>query len=53
MEEQIIEPADLTQIRPSKRQLQWQQLEFYGFIHFGLNTMTNREWGLGNESHDI
>ncbi|WP_236596252.1 hypothetical protein [Enterococcus casseliflavus] len=45
MEEQIIEPADLTQIRPSKRQLQWQQLEFYGFIHFGLNTMTNREWG--------
>lgn len=53
MEEQIIEPADLTQIRPSKRQLQWQQLEFYGFIHFGLNTMTNREWGLGNESPTV
>ena len=53
MEEQIIKPADLTQIRPSKRQLQWQQLEFYGFIHFGLNTMTNREWGLGNESPTV
>ncbi len=53
MEEQIIEPAELTQIRPSKRQLQWQQLEFYGFIHFGLNTMTNREWGLGNESPTV
>ncbi|WP_429968627.1 hypothetical protein [Enterococcus sp. DIV0765a] len=32
MEEQIIEPAELTQIRPSKRQLQWQQLEFYGSL---------------------
>lgn len=44
-EELFIEPTELTQIRPSKRQLQWQQLEFYGFVHFGLNTMTSREWG--------
>ena len=39
----------LTAIRPSKRQLNWQQMEFYGFIHFGINTMNDREWGLGNE----
>lgn len=36
-------------IIPSQRQYDWQRLEFYGFIHFGMNTITNREWGLGHE----
>lgn len=35
-------------VLPSERQLRWQRLEFYGFIHFGLNTFTDQEWGLGN-----
>lgn len=34
---------------PSPRQLAWQRREFYGFLHFGMNTMTDREWGLGHE----
>lgn len=41
--------ADLVQVIPDKRQVQWQALEFYGFIHFGMNTMTDREWGNGHE----
>lgn len=40
----------LIQVRPSQRQIDWQQMEFYGFIHFGMNTFNNIEWGLGHEA---
>ena len=34
---------------PSDRQMKWQETEFYAFFHYGMNTYTNREWGLGSE----
>lgn len=43
----------LVQIVPSKRQLTHQQLEFYSFVHFTVNTFTDKEWGDGTESPSI
>lgn len=43
------EPAAVFPV-PSERQVLWNETEFYGFFHYGMNTYTNLEWGNGNES---
>jgi len=53
----LIEPDDspedvvrkAAQVVPSARQLSWQEMEFTGFLHFTVNTFTDREWGTGKE----
>lgn len=38
---------------PSPRQLSWQDMEYYAFIHFSINSYTDKEWGFGDESPEL
>ncbi|KAL5570109.1 hypothetical protein UlMin_026684 [Ulmus minor] len=38
---------------PSFSQLKWQQREIIMFLHFGVNTFTDSEWGTGRENPAI
>jgi alpha-L-fucosidase len=50
-------PADIIRkaahVTPSPRQLRWQQLELTAFLHFGINTFTDHEWGNGKEDISV
>ena len=47
------EDVRLTRVVPAPRQIAHQELEYFGFIHFTVNTFTGREWGNGEESPAI
>ena len=34
---------------PSRRQMLWNETEFYAFFHYGMDTYTGKEWGDGTE----
>ena len=43
------ETERLTKVVPSERQLGFMEMKYYNFIHFGMNTFYDREWGDGRE----
>lgn len=48
------EIADIAaRVVPTRNQLEWQQMELTAFLHYGINTYTNREWGDGKESPEL
>lgn len=38
---------------PTVNQVKWQEMEYYAFVHFSLNTYTDQSWGYGNESVNL
>jgi alpha-L-fucosidase len=49
------EPPDIEPqaVIPSSGQIAYQEMEMTGFIHFGINTFTDKEWGDGGESPEL
>ena len=41
------------EVVPTQNMLTYQQMEYIGFIHFTVNTYTDKEWGYGDESPSI
>lgn len=51
--QKIVHPPQAYGSLPSEKQMKWHEMESYAFIHFSLNTFTNKEWGYGNESPQL
>ncbi|MDB6068154.1 MAG: Alpha-L-fucosidase [Pedosphaera sp.] len=57
----LIAPAEAGEVQPpepfgpvpTERQLRWHEMEFYGFLHFTVNTFSDKEWGYGDEDEKI
>lgn len=48
-----VKEAMAARVVPHPRQLEWQNLEMTAFIHFTINTFTDKEWGSGDESPEL
>jgi len=51
-QEKVAPPTPVMPI-PDAKQIAWQELEYYGFVHFNMNTFSDREWGFGDEKPEM
>ena len=49
----IKEDIQSNAVVPSKLQIDYQEMEMIGFVHFTTNTFTDKEWGYGDEDPAI
>ena len=47
------EPPAPMSVVPEQRHLNWHAMEQYAFVHFTINTFTDKEWGYGDESPEL
>ncbi len=40
-------------VTPTLKQIEYQEMELIGFIHFNMNTFTDKEWGYGDEDPQL
>ena len=51
--ENVVPPPQPFGPVPTERQLRWHEMEFFGFLHFTVNTFTDKEWGYGDEDERV
>lgn len=48
----VVPPTPLFPV-PTENQMRWQEMEYYAFVHFSINTYTDQPWGYGNEDINL
>lgn len=51
-QEKVAPPVACNPI-PNERQIAWQEMEYYAFIHFSMNTFTGAEWEYGDKDPQL